>query len=78
MKRVLFLIFTLLFFSACSTKSVMINGLICPEGYSTHQVQKDLTQCRYYDQKKAGEASLSPIEPECKACLEDRGYKLEE
>jgi hypothetical protein len=78
MKRILFLIFTLLFFSACSTRSVTINGLICPEGHSTHQVQKDLTQCRYYDEKKAAEASKSPIEPACKACLEDRGYKLEE
>lgn len=78
MKKVLFLIPAFLFLSACSTKSVTINGLICPEGYSTHQVQKDLTQCRYYDEKKAAEASKSPIKPDCRECLEEKGYRLEE
>ncbi len=78
MIKILFLTLTLLVLSACSTKPMTINGLICPEGFSTHQVHKDLTQCQYYDEKKAAEASMSPIAPACIQCLEDKGYKLEE
>ena len=82
-----FLIITisLLLLSGCSIKSqeqlskrVKVNGLICPEGHSTpSQVQKDLTECNYYDEKKAAEASQSPIKPECIHCLEKKGYELE-
>lgn len=78
MIRVLFLIFALLFFSACSTKNLTINGLICPEDFSAYQIHKDLTQCHYYDEKKAAEASKSKIAPECRECLHERGYELEE
>jgi len=76
--KILFLTLAVLLLSGCSSKSVTINGLICPEGFSTHQVQKDLTQCQYYDEKKAAEASHSPIKPACIECLESKGYQLEE
>ena len=77
MKYLIFLL-TLFVFTACNSKRVTVNGLICPEGYSTHQVEKDLTQCKYYDEKAAAEASKSPIEPVCRECLETKGYKIEE
>jgi len=68
---------TILLLNGCGSKRITINGLICPEDYSTHQVQKDLMQCKYYDEKKAAEASMSPIRPECIECLESKGYELE-
>jgi hypothetical protein len=77
MKYLIFLL-TLFVLTACSSKEVRVNGLICPEGYSTHQVQKDLTQCKYYDEKAAAEASKSPITPVCRECLEAKGYEIEE
>ncbi len=77
MKYFIFLL-TLFVLTACNAKRVTINGLICPEGYSTHQVQKDLTQCKYYDEKAAAEASKSPIKPDCRECLEAKGYEIEE
>lgn len=70
--------------SGCSFKSqealskrVKINGLICPEGYSQPAVEKDLTQCHYYEEKKAAEASHSPLKPACVECLEAKGYEIE-
>ena len=76
--RLIILSISVLMLSACSSKRVRVNGLICPEGSSTpQQVQKDLTQCNYYDEKKAAEASHSPLEPACKKCLEDKGYELQ-
>ncbi len=75
--KILFLALTLLILSGCNSKRPTINDLICPEGHSTHQIQKDLTECKYYDQKKAAEASESQLEPACIKCLEDRGYELE-
>lgn len=78
MIKTLFLALILFFLGACSTKRMTVNGLICPEGFSTHQVHKDLTQCQYYDEKKAAEASHSPIKPACIECLESKGYQLEE
>ena len=77
MIKILFLIITLIGFSACSSKRVAVNGLICPEGYSQHRIEKDLTQCKFYDQKAAAEASKSPIEPVCRECLEAKGYEIE-
>ncbi len=77
MKYLIFVL-TLFIFTACNSKRVTINGLICPEGYSTHQVQKDLTQCKYYDEKAAAEASQSSIKPACRECLEAKGYEIEE
>ncbi len=83
MKNII-VVLILLLVTGCSFKSqeqldkrIKINGLICPEGYSTHQVEKDLTQCRYYDEKEAAEASKSPLEPACVQCLENKGYELE-
>ena len=69
---------SVLMLGACSSKRVTFNGLICPEGHATpQQVEKDLTECNYYDEKKAAEASKSPIKPECLHCLENKGYELE-
>ena len=76
--KYIILMLTLLVFTACNSKRVTINGLICPEGFSQHQVEKDLMQCKYYDQKAAAKASISPIEPECRECLEAKGYEIEE
>jgi len=78
MKRTLFLATTLLLLTACSSKSIDINGLICPENRSINQVQQDLSQCQYYDEKKAAEASKSPIKVKCRECLEEKGYRREE
>ena len=68
----------LLLLAACSSTKLDINGLICPEDLSMNQVQKDLSQCRYYDEKRAAEASQSPIKVECRECLEEKGYRLED
>jgi len=83
--KLLILAISLLLLTGCSFKSeeefskrVRINGLVCPEGSSTpQQVQKDLTQCNYYDEKKAADASKTQLKPACKKCLEDKGYELE-
>ena len=76
--KLLILTISVLMLSACSSKRVRVNGLICPEGYSTpQQAEKDLTQCNYYDEKAAAKASKSPLKPACKKCLEDKGYELE-
>lgn len=71
------LIAALLFFGACSSKSITINGLICPAEFSQERVHRDITQCKYYDEKAAAEASKSKLNPECISCLEEKGYKLE-
>ena len=76
MKYLIFLL-PLLIFSACSTKNVRINGLSCPADFSQERVHKDITRCRYYDEKKAAEASKRPIKQDCVECLEKKGYKLE-
>ncbi len=79
MMKILFLALAVLLLSACSSKRLTVNGMICPEGYSTpQQTVKDFTECKYYDEKKAAEASQSPIAPACIECLEDKGYELEE
>ena len=76
--KLIILTISVLMLSACSQKRVTFNGLICPEGYFTpQQMEKDLTECNYYDEKKAAEASQSPIKPECILCLEKKGYELE-
>jgi len=83
--KLLIIAISLLLLGGCNFKSkeqlskrIKINGLICPEGYSTpQQVQKDFTECNYYDEKKAAEASKSPIKPDCIQCLENKGYELE-
>ena len=76
--KLIILTISVLMLSACSSKRVTFNGLICPEGhYTPQQMEKDLTECNYYDEKKAAEASQSPIKPECIQCLEKKGYELE-
>jgi len=77
MKYLIFLA-TLLILSACSNKEIRVNGLICPQGHSELQVNKDLQECKYYDEKAATKASASPIEPVCRECLEAKGYLIEE
>ena len=77
--KILFLTLAVLLLGGCGPKRLTVNGMICPEGYSTpQQTVKDFTECKYYDEKKAAEASKSPISPACIQCLEDKGYKLEE
>ena len=76
--KILFLITTLLLLAGCSSKQIDINGLICPENRSMDQVQRDLSQCQYYDEKAAAKASESPIKVECRECLEEKGYRLED
>ena len=76
--KIFILVITLLLMSGCSSKRITVNGMMCPEGYSTpQQTQKDFTQCQYYDEKKAAEASKSPISPKCMKCLEEKGYELQ-
>jgi len=76
--KIFILTITILLLGGCSSKRITVNGLMCPEGYSTpQQTVKDFTQCQYYDEKKAAEASHSPINPECIKCLEEKGYELE-
>jgi len=69
---------TALFITACQTKHIRIGGMVCPEGHTEQMVQRDLSQCRYYDAKAAAEASKSKIAPECIECLKKRGYEIEE
>ena len=77
LNKLLILSVALFLLSACSSKRITVNGLICPSEYSEHKIEKDLSQCQYYDEKKAAEASKSTITPECRSCLEDKGYELE-
>lgn len=61
----------------CSSKQLMINGMICPEGHSEARAKADFTACRYYDLKDADKASTANISVECKECLEKKGYTIE-
>lgn len=60
----------------CSSKQLMINGMICPEGHSEARAKADFTACRYYDLKDADKASTANISVECKECLEKKGYTI--
>ena len=62
----------------CSNKYFQVNGLVCPADYSEQMVQRDLKECRYYDEKAIEESSKSPISPECRECLKEKGYRLKE
>ncbi|HQS67348.1 MAG TPA: hypothetical protein PLM93_09225 [Sulfuricurvum sp.] len=59
-----------------STKQLMVNGMICPEGHSEARAKADFTACRYYDLKDADKASTATITVECKECLEKKGYTI--
>lgn len=65
--------------AGCTTKHFTVNGLICPEGHTEQMVQRDLSECRYYDQDAAARASKPPrLSEECQECLEKRGYEIEQ
>ena len=73
----LFILMLGLFASGCQTKHIRVGGMICPEGHTEQMVHRDLSQCRYYDEKAAAEASKSKIAPECIECLQKKGYMIE-
>ena len=50
------------------------NGLQCPTDDMT-TINEDLAECRLYDIKDV-EHSFSK-DPECKACLEEKGYTID-
>ncbi len=77
MKTILFSALLLLL-AGCSTKNVTFNGLVCPADHSEQMVQRDLTECRYYDQDDAARSARPPrLTDECVECLEKRGYEIE-
>lgn len=63
--------------AGCSSKQLIVNGMICPEGHSEARAKADFTACRYYDLKDADKASTATISDECKECLEKKGYTIE-
>lgn len=71
--RKLFLLFPLLFL-ACSDVSFNYNGLQCPTN-DPSVIENDMTECRVWDMKDI-EKSFAK-DPECKKCLEEKGYKIE-
>jgi hypothetical protein len=80
MKKILFLTLTAatLLISGCAQKQMSFNGMICPAGKTEDLIKADFQECRYYDLKAAAEASKAPISVECKQCLENKGYKIEQ
>ena len=70
------IILAALFISGCETKHIRVGGMVCPEGHTEQMVHRDLSQCRYYDEKAAAEASKSKIAPECIECLQEKGYLI--
>ncbi len=68
---------SLLLYSGCSSKTITVNGLICPEGHSEEMIQNDFKECRYYDMKAIETSSRPKIDEECLRCLEEKGYILE-
>ncbi len=71
------LLVTLLISSGCSSKSIRVNGLICPSGHSEEMIQNDFRECRYYDMKAIEKSSRPKIDEACLRCLEEKGYILE-
>jgi uncharacterized membrane protein len=80
MKKILFLTLTALtlLISGCAEKQMSFNGMICPAGKTEDLIKADFQECRYYDLKAATEASKAPITVECRQCLENKGYKIEQ
>jgi len=68
--------------AGCSTKNIRVGGMMCPEGYSQEQVDRDMQECRFYgpaeDEAAAKAAFPRDVGPECVKCLEERGYKITE
>ena len=74
--RVLY--FFMLLLVGCSSKNVEINGLVCPDNLTEQMVQRDLSECRYYDEKRIAEKSKAPLSIECQECLKKKGYEIKE
>ena len=69
---------TALLFLACSDKNITVNGLVCPEDFDEARINKDLTECRYYDESDAKRSAKPKLSDDCKECLIKRGYDIEE
>ncbi len=69
-----------LLLAGCSMKNVRIGGMMCPEGYSQEQIDRDMRECRFYgpaeDAAAAKAAFPKEVKPECAKCLEERGYQI--
>ena len=68
----------LLLLSGCSSKNMRVSGMICPPGHTEDMVNRDFRECRAYDEKAAEKASKPKLSYECKECLQNRGYEIEE
>lgn len=77
-----FVAITGLLLAGCSMKNVRIGGMMCPEGYSQEQIERDMRECRFYgpaeDEAAAKAAFPKEVAPECAKCLEERGYTITE
>ncbi len=63
-----------LLFLGCSDVSFTYNGLQCPTN-DPGVIEHDMTECRVWDTEDI-EKSFAR-DPECKKCLEEKGYKIE-
>jgi len=70
MKKIALTLLPLLFVAGCS--NMTINGLVCPTNDQA-QIVGDLQQCHVYDLDAVDKALQ---DPDCKACLEAKGYKV--
>ena len=68
---------TLIVLTGCSTKDVTLNGLICPDNHTQQMVQRDLSECHYYDEKAVKNSATPKLSDKCKECLIKRGYEIE-
>lgn len=62
----------------CAQKQLVVNGMICPAGYSEELVKSDFRECKVYDLEAATKASKAPLTIECQKCLESKGYRIEQ
>ncbi len=67
----------LIILTSCSRKNITINGLICPDKHTEQMVQRDLSECHYYDQQAIENSTTPKLSDECKECLIKRGYEIE-
>ena len=58
----------------CGSVSFTYNGLRCPTN-DINVIENDMTECRVWNTKDI-EKSFAK-DPECKTCLEQKGYKIE-
>ena len=71
-KKILLSLLPLLFIS-CGM-SFTYNGLQCPSDNMT-LIKEDLADCRVYNINEVDKALAK--DPECKTCLEEKGYKIQ-